>query len=629
MEATAAAGPGATPAVEAVAGSARLLPAEPPSTSPAGSRRSPARPGPAADAPAARPDVTVSIGHIEVRSAPVPDSRAAGPRSGPRSAWPISLVSSRTGGHERLPGRRRRERGPVLAAVHRARQRRPNDDPGAHTGITATSPDLIPTGANEQPRLNLFMYYIGLNPALRNLGLPSANAQGTRLSNPELALDLHYLVTAYGSTQFAPEILLAWAMKVFHDTPVVPSQTIQAALDGLAQQHQPSTEASLISGSRLAEQIEHLRITPEVLTTEEIYRLWTSFQTAYRPSTALQVSVVVIKDTQAFTSNLPVQARTVTAQPLQAPVITSVSPSHGRRGPGADHHREQLPRRAARPTPSWPSPPAGAAGTVPADAVQGNLIRVDAAHDAGGRHANGAGPANDQLARVGGTAPGFQLQPGAVPAHPDDPGPRATGYAWLPAHLHGLAGRRPGAAGDALHRRPRHPDRRAPGGRACLLGNDHLPHPGATSAAGRIPSGSRSTARRARSRRSGSGQFTPSRAGGRMTSGPGRDAAPESLAGALDRVYQAIVAAPGKLRPPPTAQPAAEAADWRRYAAGLGDPGSRGTRWSACARCSGSAHSSATCSCCAPAIACRAGSAPAAPAAGTVIARPGPRSGWP
>src|SRR5277367_979853 len=175
---------------------------------------------------------------------------------------------------------------------------------GSPTGISATSPDLVATGADEPPRLNLFMYYASLNPALRNMNLPSVNAQGGRIANPPLALDLHYLVTAYGSTQFDPEILLAWAMTVFHDTPVVPPQTIQAALDALGQQS--GTAASLVSGSTLAQQAELLRITPEMLTTQEIYQLWTSFQTAYRPTAALQVSVVVIQDTQPFTSNLPV-----------------------------------------------------------------------------------------------------------------------------------------------------------------------------------------------------------------------------------------------------------------------------------------------------------------------------------
>lgn len=192
-------------------------------------------------------------------------------------------------------------------------------------GITATSPDLIATGAHEQPQINLFMYHVNINPALRNLDLPSASPGGARLSNPPLALNLHYLVSAYGSGQFDPEVLLAWAMKVFHDTPVVSSQAIQQALTALpSSQHGPA--AQLITGSTLASQIEHLRITPETLTTEEIYRLWTAFQTTYRPSTALQVSVVVIQDTHAFASNKPVAHRTVTASPLQSPVIDNISP---------------------------------------------------------------------------------------------------------------------------------------------------------------------------------------------------------------------------------------------------------------------------------------------------------------
>jgi Pvc16 N-terminal domain/IPT/TIG domain len=243
---------------------------------------------------------------------------------------------------------------------------------GPTRGITAVSPDLVTTGPDEQPQLNLFMYYISLNPALRNLGLPSSNAQGGRVSNPPLALDLHYLVTAYGSGQFDAEILLAWAMKVFHDTPVVASQTIQAALDTLAAQQQPTTEASLISGSTLAEQIEHLRITPEVLTTEEIYRLWTAFQAAYRPTTALQVSVVVVQDTQPFSSNLPVQARTVTALPLQTPVITGLSPVMIAAGQVLTITGTNF--LGSSPADTVASFDSGAG--VPADTVQGNVIRV-------------------------------------------------------------------------------------------------------------------------------------------------------------------------------------------------------------------------------------------------------------
>ena len=192
------------------------------------------------------------------------------------------------------------------------------------TPVTAISPDLVTTGANEIPQVNLFMYYVSLNPALRNLDLPAYNGSGAKLSNPPLALNLHYLVTAYGSQQFAAEIILAWAMKVLHDNPVVPSATIQTALSALVHS---SPETTLIAGSSLPQQLEHIRITPETLTTEEIYRLWAAFEAPYRPSTAIQVSVVVIQDTDAYTSNLPVQSRSVLALPLQAPVISNLSPS--------------------------------------------------------------------------------------------------------------------------------------------------------------------------------------------------------------------------------------------------------------------------------------------------------------
>lgn len=192
-------------------------------------------------------------------------------------------------------------------------------------GITNKAPDLIPTGQDEPPQLNLFMYYASINPALRNLGLPSVSPNGTPLSNPPLAINLHYLVTAYGANPFDTEILLAFAMQVFHNTPVVPRSVIQSALTAL-DSGTPSNEQKLIAFSTLASQIELIRITPSVLSTEEIWKLWTAFQVSYRPTTSYQVSVVVIQDTQSYQSNLQVQKRSLVALPLTGPMISTVSP---------------------------------------------------------------------------------------------------------------------------------------------------------------------------------------------------------------------------------------------------------------------------------------------------------------
>jgi len=198
---------------------------------------------------------------------------------------------------------------------------------GGTSGITALSPDLITTGTDEQPQLNLFMYYAGRNASYRTAGLPSRDSQGRRLTNPPLALDLHYLVSAYGKNEFDPEILLAWAMQVFHENPIVSRQTIQDLLAAMVSGGHPTPEVQLISGTTLPSQFELIKITPEALSNEEISKLWMAFETHYRPTTSYQVSVVLVEETQPFKSNLPVQARNITALPWRSPTISSVSPS--------------------------------------------------------------------------------------------------------------------------------------------------------------------------------------------------------------------------------------------------------------------------------------------------------------
>jgi hypothetical protein len=193
-------------------------------------------------------------------------------------------------------------------------------------GVTNVPPDFITTGNSELPQLNLFMYYASINPALRNLDLPAVDSNGVTIGNPPLAINLHYLVSAYGSQPYDAEILLAFAMQVFHSTPVVPRTTIQAALTALGNGQGLSNEQKLVAASNLAGQIEHIRITPEALTTEEIYRLWTAFQVHYRPTTSYQVSVVVIRNTQNYQSNRPAQRRAFVALPLAGPTIVSVNP---------------------------------------------------------------------------------------------------------------------------------------------------------------------------------------------------------------------------------------------------------------------------------------------------------------
>jgi hypothetical protein len=191
--------------------------------------------------------------------------------------------------------------------------------------VTVGPPDLIATGAEEPVQLNIFMYYASQNPAFRNMCLPQADSQGNKLSNPPLALNLHYLISAYGKSEFDAELMLGWAMKVFHENPVYSQSQISQLLSEMSGSSVP--EIQLLVQTTLASQVESIKVTPESLSNEEIARLWMAFQTHYRTTTSYQVTVVLIQDSSTVKSNLPVQSRNITTLAMPPPVVKSISPT--------------------------------------------------------------------------------------------------------------------------------------------------------------------------------------------------------------------------------------------------------------------------------------------------------------
>lgn len=200
------------------------------------------------------------------------------------------------------------------------------DQVGGPVAVTALPPDRIDT-ENEQSQLNLFMYLATPNPGWRNHDLPSHNAKGERTANPPLALDLHYLLTAYGGHELHHEILLGHGMLLLHENPVLPREAIRKALT-LQSAHISGTlpeNLKTLSTSGLQDQIEQIKITPEALNTEEISRLWTAFGAKYRPNAAYKVTVVLIESQKAAKPALPVRHRNLYVLPFRQPVIEKIS----------------------------------------------------------------------------------------------------------------------------------------------------------------------------------------------------------------------------------------------------------------------------------------------------------------
>jgi hypothetical protein len=195
--------------------------------------------------------------------------------------------------------------------------------------VSALPPDRIATGAQEPNQLNLFLYQVTANSGWRNADQPSRNGGGDqRLTNAPLALDLHYLLTAYGAADLDAEILLGYAMQLLHETPVLTRGMIRKTFSVTS----PVTDKLLPpsatdhNAADLADQVELCKITPKYLTTEELSRMWSAMQARYRPTMAYQVSVVLIQRTGAAKSPLPVRVPKFFVGPMSRPFIESLSP---------------------------------------------------------------------------------------------------------------------------------------------------------------------------------------------------------------------------------------------------------------------------------------------------------------
>ncbi len=184
--------------------------------------------------------------------------------------------------------------------------------------VATYSPDdttnLFKPGA---PGVNIFLYQVSPNAALRNQDLPT-RLNGALLTKPQVALDLHYLLTYYGDyTLLEPQRLLGTVAKTLHAHPTLSRDRIRAV--------QSST--AFLNASNLDTQSELVRFTPIAFTLEELSKLWSFLlKVDYVLSNAYVASLVLIEedDKQPVPPPLPVLHRRLLVTPFQQPVINRV-----------------------------------------------------------------------------------------------------------------------------------------------------------------------------------------------------------------------------------------------------------------------------------------------------------------
>ncbi|HEX7979878.1 MAG TPA: DUF4255 domain-containing protein [Gemmatimonadaceae bacterium] len=215
---------------------------------------------------------------------------------------------------------------------------------GAAVPVTIGTPPFSTRDSDqraEDARVNLFLYRVTENGYLQNQEIPGRGGAGG-YGHPPLSLNLHYLLTAYGTTEVrvglstlfddsTAQFVLGSAMRVLHDVPVI--------TDSVTTQRAPS--GGLVLHQSLRDEFEHVKISLEPLTLEDISKVWTALALRYRLSAAYVVNVVQIESRRArrfprpvgqpasptvppFPSDAPSPGPMVYVLTIQTPTITDV-----------------------------------------------------------------------------------------------------------------------------------------------------------------------------------------------------------------------------------------------------------------------------------------------------------------
>ncbi|KHE93425.1 MAG: DUF4255 domain-containing protein [Candidatus Scalindua rubra] len=182
--------------------------------------------------------------------------------------------------------------------------------------------------SSEPPGVNTFLYQVTPNSAYRNDDLPTRRADGTVVERPQVALDLHYLLTFYGDEDtLEPQRLLGSVVRTLHVRPLLTRQAIEDTVGNVG-------SFPYLAGSNLADQFESVKFTQTSLNLEELSKLWSVFfQATYKLSVAYVGSLVLIEADDNPQQALPVRERNIYVRPFRHPVVEEIETSAGSNNP--------------------------------------------------------------------------------------------------------------------------------------------------------------------------------------------------------------------------------------------------------------------------------------------------------
>ncbi|MDQ0953708.1 hypothetical protein QFZ24_007631 [Streptomyces phaeochromogenes] len=274
------------------------------------------------------------------------------------------------------------------------------------------------------PTITVFLYQVTPNTSQRNNDLPTRASDGTLLKRPAAALDLHFLISAYGEeSELVGQRLIGSVVRTLHEIPVLPKDIIELA-----------GEKPYLAGSDLVEAAQRVRFTPTVMDIDETSKLWGMLhQTPYTLSVVYQAALVFIEGREVPVPAKPVERPAVRVLPFGAPGApvppgASANGSASPEGGASDERSGEAGTKAAAKTPAKPEtepepeseakPAAKAAAKTPAKAPAKAPVKAAAKAPARARKEGQPSKAaqSGKSAQSGRSARGAAKSTGAAPS---------------------------------------------------------------------------------------------------------------------------------------------------------------------------------------------------------------------
>ncbi|MFF2505725.1 DUF4255 domain-containing protein [Streptomyces sp. NPDC058067] len=171
-------------------------------------------------------------------------------------------------------------------------------------------PRKPPADPPADPTITVFLYQVTPNTSQRNNDLPTRASDGRLVKRPAAALDLHFVISAYGEeNELVGQRLIGSVVRTLHEIPILPKDIIEQA-----------GEKPYLAGSDLAEAVQKIRFTPTAMDVDETSKLWGMlYQTPYSLSVVYQAALVFIEGRETPVPAKPVERQTVTVLPFGAP----------------------------------------------------------------------------------------------------------------------------------------------------------------------------------------------------------------------------------------------------------------------------------------------------------------------